>query len=84
MAVDLNLTQFVDLVVNDGGFREAISSGHKDTIKAALADPQRALTLSAVELDAAANALYDAKDKLGDMSALARALSHRLEDAAMN
>ena len=84
MAVDQNLTKFIELVVNSAAFRAAISSGDKDTIRAALADPQRDLTLSAAELDAATDALYKANDKLGNMSALARALSHVQEESAMN
>ena len=83
MAVDPNLTKFVDLVVNDADFRAAISSGDRERITAALADPHRELTLSAGERDAAATALI-AAGNLGTMSALEGVLSHRPIGVTMN
>jgi hypothetical protein len=76
MDVDPNVTAFVDLVVNDAAFRSAISSGNKQTIMTALADPTRSFTLTPEEVEAAADALYNAGN-LGQLSHLEEILSHQ-------
>jgi hypothetical protein len=76
MAVDPNVTRFVDLVVNAPEFRAAISSGDRETIKAALLDDRWELTLSANEIEAAADALLKAGN-LSSISNLEEVLSHQ-------
>ena len=83
MAVDANVTRFVDLVVHEPEFRAAISSGNGETIQAALADPRWSFTLSAGEREAAAAALLSAGN-LGAISHLEEILSHQLVDSRGN
>ena len=75
MGVDLNVTIFLDHVVNEPEFRAAISSGNEERIKETLADRRWLLELSADEIDAAARALVNAGN-LGNISHLEEILSH--------
>lgn len=75
MGVDLNVTLFIDHVVNQREFRDAISSNDEKRIKEALRDPQWRLELSEPEIDAATKALLSAGN-LGNISHLEEILSH--------
>ena len=75
MGVDLNVTLFVDHVVNQREFRDAISSHDEKRIKDALRDPQWRLELSEIEIDAATRVLLGVEN-LGNISHLEEILSH--------
>ena len=75
MGVDLNVTIFLDHVVNQPAFREEISSRNPERIKAALRDERWMLNLSDDEIEAAAAALLRAEN-LSAISNLEEILSH--------
>lgn len=76
MGVDLNVTIFLDHVVNQPDFRTAISSGEPDKIMAALRDQRWKLNLSDDEIVAATRVLVSAQKNLSAISNLEEILSH--------
>ena len=75
MAVDPNITNFLELVVNNRDFRAAISTQDPEKIKAAFKSAEGFTDLSEEEIDAAANALATVKP-MQNLSNLQASLSH--------